>query len=474
MAEQGFEEQFPDEGTTTMPNRSRLMIAGIFIALSCSIILAVAIAGILFLRSSPPDTQSNSALTPSPAPLIPTNSPPQQSVPTVPPPLITLNRIAYITLDGELHTVDPDGDNPVAITSNRTNYRMPTWSPIGDQIAVIGSTHDRSGVYTFDRGETATNTLYEQSGFAPIYLFWSPNGKQLSFITNHAEGIGLYMAQPSLSNNAQLLITGQPFYWDWMPDNSRLLIHRDAGSADEQVRFMALDGDVDPSNLAVPGRFQAPGISADGHFWAFSEMQESGTHWLIVQNDAGMPATQTRHVGHIAFSWSPVSNQLAYISPDDERDAPYGILRLFIPETKQTIPLERTRVFAFFWSPNGKQIAYLTPSGENEMNAYLPDKVRGRLIAQPNEPFQFDLWVVDVTTQHKVRLLTFIPTREFLFQFLPFFDQYALSHRIWSPASDAVVLPAIIDEESTILVVPAGGGEPTSIGTGQMPFWSHQ
>ncbi len=58
-------------------------------------------------------------------------------------------------------------------------------------------------------------------------------------------------------------------------------------------------------------------------------------------------------------------------------------------------------------------------------------------------------------------------------QVLPFFDQYALSHRIWSPDSGAIVLPVREDDGNTILVVPVNGGRPYRLADGDIAFWSH-
>jgi TolB protein len=87
---------------------------------------------------------------------------------------------------------------------------------------------------------------------------------------------------------------------------------------------------------------------------------------------------------------------------------------------------------------------------------------------------RIDLWVVDVTSGYQRRLAQFAPTSLFLHQFLPFADQYALSHRIWSPGGDAIVIPVLEDDRPQIAVVPLGRGSVQLIAEGQMAFWSHQ
>ena len=61
----------------------------------------------------------------------------------------------------------------------------------------------------------------------------------------------------------------------------------------------------------------------------------------------------------------------------------------------------------------------------------------------------------------------------FAAQVLPYFDQYALSHRIWSPDSRSIALPvAAADGTTGIIVIPADGGDPTRVADGVAAAWS--
>jgi TolB protein len=80
---------------------------------------------------------------------------------------------------------------------------------------------------------------------------------------------------------------------------------------------------------------------------------------------------------------------------------------------------------------------------------------------------------VDVATQQTRPVATFRPTDLFVNQFLPFYDQYALSHHVWSPDSRALVLPVLGgDGASHIELFPADGSAPRRIADGEMPAWS--
>ena len=61
----------------------------------------------------------------------------------------------------------------------------------------------------------------------------------------------------------------------------------------------------------------------------------------------------------------------------------------------------------------------------------------------------------------------------FVNQVLPFFDQYALSHRFWSPDGASLVLPIVGDGDLTELhVIPADGSDSSVIAIAEMGFWS--
>jgi hypothetical protein len=56
---------------------------------------------------------------------------------------------------------------------------------------------------------------------------------------------------------------------------------------------------------------------------------------------------------------------------------------------------------------------------------------------------------------------------------LPYFDQYALSHRLWSPDSASILLPLVDTNGRTQLVaVPADDTDGRPIADGVSGFWS--
>jgi hypothetical protein len=133
-------------------------------------------------------------------------------------------------------------------------------------------------------------------------------------------------------------------------------------------------------------------------------------------------------------------------------------------------------VVALYLSPDGRYIAYFTIANldDNTIQASLPGKtgLLGKTGSQEDEPLIMEVWLADTQDGSVRRLRAFEPTDLFVFQFLPFFDQYSRSHRIWSADSQSLVLPIVEENVSRIYVLPVDGGEATAVADGVIGFWN--
>lgn len=213
------------------------------------------------------------------------------------------------------------------------------------------------------------------------------------------------------------------------------------------------------------------------------------------------PRAITRAGGRFAFSqfpaWSPDGQSLAAIAGDGVRTGVYvfadragaepdegaggrvglswtGPLRLFDAGTRALRTVTDEPVLAFFWAPDGQTIAYLTldlPSRPvragytNGANGHTPE-------AQLANRVRLAVSLLDTRRAERRRLAQFAPLELFVAQFLPFFDQYALSHRLWSPDSAALVLPAELGGTPTVIRLDAADGRMTPLAPGVMAAWS--
>lgn len=391
--------------------------------------------------------------------------------------ITTINRIAYVDRDGQIVTIAPDGSSARQITDDDTlRFQFPAWSPDGLHLAAIAANRQDGGVFVLeDAAASEATELYRSSSNFPIYLYWSPTGEQVSFLAGHPQdGIGFHLANRDGSTAETLIATGSPFYWDWLQDGLGLFIHTGATGAGSRLLFMDKEGQTEAENLAEPGFFQSPGLSVSGQYVAYGSIANNQRR-LVIGDRHNETEVSVQHQGLVALSWSPVAEQLAFTSPLVPSDLPFGPLRLMDAATGDIVVLDDGPVFGFFWSPNGQAIAYLTlPSERTEEEVKAGGEVLARPQPQHND-VRLELRVVQVSTGQRRVLLQFAPTNLFLTQFLPFFDQYALSHRLWSPASDALVLPALDDDgDPQIMLIPLDGSLARPLAEGVMAFWSQQ
>lgn len=393
-----------------------------------------------------------------------------------PDPSQVVNRIVYVDEARQVVSLMPDGSDVRMLTDAQQRFQFPAWSPDGRSIAVIGT--DVTGVGLFvlagDQTEQAPRPLYADRRNAPFYLFWSPDSKQVSFLANHPDGMGLNIVPADGSADSRLLTTGGPLYWDWTSDSSQIFIHSGFAGENSRLELLEADGDGMGDTVAAPGYFQAPGISADGRYWAYAEeISGVNSHLVIVDRQSGT-MEQQRHAGLVAFSWSPTANQIAFTNGSEQNNGSFiGPLRLMDAATGKVRVLSQEPIVAFFWSPDGRYLAAISVgrTGDGDINALAGKNAVSKGNQQQSLP-RLRLLIYDVTLDEGRTLFSFVPTVPFATQFLPFFDQYALSHRLWSPSSDALVLPMEVNGRSQIFIVNIANGQKRFLADGMMPFWS--
>jgi Tol biopolymer transport system component len=141
-----------------------------------------------------------------------------------------VNRIVFVNSNGEVETIAPDGSGRRQLTTGELFFQFPAWSPNSRYIAALGLSSKRAGIFLLKDGPDQHTPLpiYESNQNIPIYAYWSPDGRHISFITNRLaeNSLGLHVVslddllgdEPASSLDDWPFAVGRPCFCDWSAD----------------------------------------------------------------------------------------------------------------------------------------------------------------------------------------------------------------------------------------------------------------
>ena len=409
--------------------------------------------------------------------------------------------IALVDPSGGLVSVDLAGHRTTVAEGPGITSGFPAWSPDGARLAAVRASAGEVAVSVYDvpraapfatpATAAAPVVVYRDTTVEPFYLYWTPDGRHVSFLANEGSDVSLRIAPADGSapldgtGPGAVIRQGAPLYYDWVTTD-RLVLHVGVGG-DAFLGEVGLDGTERAPARSNPGDFRAPVVAADGRFIAFVRGQAPAAELVVAARD-GSSEHATPVSGATAAVFDPTSARVATIAPEDATMAalafPIGPLRLVDAASGDVRTVLDGSVVGFWWAPDGRTIAALRlQPGSGSTVAAGRRGAPGTLTAAiataspsltPAPPTNPELHLVFVSVDGALRSDRAIQvTRQFVNQFLPYFDQYALSHRVWSPDSSAIVLPIVDDAgRDRVAVLPADGGEPTLLLEGSSGFWS--
>lgn len=407
--------------------------------------------------------------------------------------LSTLERksglIAYIGTDGNMYVSDQAGGHLVQLTKDAvipqnqgepiSYYQYPTWSRDGNRLAFVGLSADgdktASKVMVANTDDDSVKEVYSTESEHPIYLNWSPDNTDVSFISTNVSGQNFILQSvPAQGGDRTILDTGSPYYWSWAPDGRVMIVHAGGASTSEpeHLAFLSINSStVTEQGLdGALGSFQAPAWSPDGSHIAVARVSDKKNEIVVTDAAGENPKTVGTFTTKTAFAWSGDGKQLAYIDGVEALDAgTIGSLHVVDLETSKEI-VEDGDIIAFFWSPSGKEIAYFILRQVQPQSNSSGDSSGS---TQTSPQLVLELHVLDVTTDKSRELFTYRPTQQFL-SVLPYFDQYHQSATIWSPDNNNLVLSFVNNSGTPGIAIVAASGklEPRILAEGFLAFWS--
>ena len=411
-------------------------------------------------------------------------------------PVISMvNKIAYVGPNGDLFTIDPDGNDRMNLTGGagvgsetpggvlastadfNNFYCWPTWSPDGSRLAAsrvaTAGGQPEVSVEVFDMVSGGVRTVYKNetpsliAQGAPHYLYWSPDSRSLAFLVSAPQAFALLVGDtldPGSGRELsapEVIETGAPLYFHWGQDGGAILLH-----AQDDLKLARTPFDCGSSTLLRVGQgFRAPAISPNGGRIAYTVMNDDGygASLFVGEIDDPNSASAILEVGPLAaFTWSPDGSELAVV--DQGETGPSGVPRLLLvsPQGGPARTLAEEMIVAFFWAPTGDKIAWVTVDSQDQL-------------------LEWKVSPVDVPAARS--LFRFHPSGDVL-TMLNFFDQYAYSHSPWSPDGGWLVVAGTQEQPFTrrnggspggerIFVLDASGAtEPRELAEGSVGFWS--
>ena len=407
----------------------------------------------------------------------------------------SVDRIIYVSPQGDLFTVNPDGSGGQRLTGGNTlgtgplapdaaerplnvaqsldfsnYYSWPTWSPDGAKLAaslvqVDGRRVTGVSVQVLESTTGRSTTVYNNDVPAliadgvPHYFYWSPDSESLAFIAATPQGLTLFVDDSRAAGGPVAVERGAPLYFSWSGFSNSLVLH---SGRDVKLLQRPFD-DASVTLLAQTGGFRAPAFSPDGRRLAYSVAHDSGTSLLVAPgNDVENPQTVAEMGVFSAFMWSPDGSRLAVAEQPDANSFLFQSLRVLSADGSEASTLVEEPLLAFYWSPQGDKIAWVSVDAQERLFQWKVSGVDGNDVRQ---------------------LFRFQPSSE-VFTMFSFFDQYAYSHSPWSPDGTRLVVVGSQDASvggsdgqsptgSRIFVLDAvGGQQPQDIGPGTLAFWS--
>jgi len=392
--------------------------------------------------------------------------------------------IAYVGEDYNIYRLNPVDNSQIQLTDDAGNtrrYQWPTWSTDG-RLAYfslyLNEGNVYMGAYVADQGSDVGSLVYTGENELFNYAYWSPqncvsseNCRDLAMlISSEAEGMFVELLHDTgeEATSETVGLGGPPFYYSWSPDGSRMLWQR--GNTTFDVYDAASDAVID-TLPQLPGAILAPAWSPvdDRLLFGARSEDDGGTDLVIVSHGDEVQKLASDLEGLVSFSWSPDGNYVAYRVGSSEGFGPIFIVDAVTGETIARSPVNG--VFAFFWSPDSQRIAYITLATTS--GSFSARATHLAAPARQQEPNGLAWSVLDVKSESVNRYGAFIPTEQMIY-ILSYFDQFAQSHRIWSPDSRHLLYSEMTAEGPVINLLDATQVDsvPFSVAQGFVGVWS--
>ncbi len=381
--------------------------------------------------------------------------------------VIELGGTLAVTVEHLVVTASPDGSQIDLVDGGPEGVAsQPVWSPDGSSLAwvLVGQDGESVGV----RGEDGETIYSSAVGSTPFYLQWNSSGQRLAYLRpapipvagesdepvpgdgaapQGEGGLEVGLVEPGLPVTPVAL--GSPFFLSWAPDRDDLIAYRNQS---ELLYLSQEDGAV--VLPAGEGPYTAP-------VWL--------TPQSVIVSDAdsidelNIETGERRELasvpGRVRFILSPNNERLAY-SPAADGLLPGNQDQLIVLdlESGEEELVSQGFLLAWEWSPDSETLAWLAPAQTAEVD----------LVTYQRAHFNWSFW-----NDGNIEVgAPYLPSGLAARSYLPFFEQFAQSHKRWSPGSNAFAFAGSVDGFDGIWIQVVGhADEPVYLTPGDAVTW---
>ena len=322
----------------------------------------------------------------------------------------------------------------------------PVWMPAGAglSLSLVNSSAGTSTVEMFDTNGNYLKNLFQTSTDVqpviapevPHFCLPAPTGDFLATIAPGKAGLTLYVTEINGLVIGDPILNGAPLFISWSPDGDRLAVHSGLN-----LSVLELQGGRASIPVSADARgFRVAAWTPQGGL-VFAEpldSQASSVAIRVLDKEKDKAETLYEIEGGVAFAFRPGTEELSFSRTRDPETGVFDSIWSLNLEKRDREPKQWVNgpISSFFWSPTGEKLAVVRPA--------------------PSGSARCAVNVVDSNGTFLAATEPFIPSAEMQTMFA-FFDQYELSHRLWSPDGGNLVVSGRLHTEGP---APAFFGTP--------------